>query len=149
MQGALPTKTGLVCAILALSACATNGRSSSLPDPEENTGVRTTHYEFEFACPRNSTFRIAGTTEWSDKDDGFLSRVTQIRIGRRSVSQRWLDGINQRIPAGAYHERPWLTCSGDGAEVEIRFIDRSNGSVALSPRVIFILRGDGTLEFLD
>lgn len=149
MQGAISTKAVLVCALLTLGACATRGGSDSFPDPEENTGAQITRYELEFVCPRDSTFRIVGTTAWSDKQDGFLSRVTQIRVGRRAIAQRWLDEINQRIPPGAYHERPWLTCSGDGAEVEIRFIDRSNGSVALSPRVIFILRGDGTLEFLD
>jgi hypothetical protein len=149
MRAATSSKAVLACAVLALSACATRGESNSFPDPEENTGVQTTRYELEFVCPRDSTFRISGTTTWSDKDDGFLSRVTQIRVGRRAIAQHWLDEINQRIPQGAYHERPWLTCSGDGAEVEIRFIDRSNGSVALSPRVIFILRGDGTLEFLD
>lgn len=134
---------------LALGACATHGGTDALPDPEQNTGPLTTRYEVEFDCPHATTFRIAGTTQWFDEDDGFRSRITQIRIGRRAVESRWLEAINQRIPAGAYHERPWLTCSGGGAEIEIRFMDRSNGTVAGLPRVLFTLHSDGTLDFRD
>jgi len=149
MQGALLIRAIFACTILALGACATHAGTASLPDPEENTGPLTTRYDVEFDCPHATTFRIAGITQWSDEDDGFRSRISQIRIGRRNVESRWIDAINQRIPPGAYHERPWLTCSGGGAEIEIRFMDRSNGTVAGLPRVMFTLHPDGTLDFRD
>ncbi|MFK3650578.1 hypothetical protein ACI2IY_19385 [Lysobacter enzymogenes] len=149
MHGALPIRAILACTVLALGACATRAGTASLPDPEENTGPLTTRYEVEFDCPNATTFRIAGITQWSDEDDGFRSRITQMHIGRRKLESRWIDAINQRIPAGAYHERPWLTCAGGGAEIEIRFMDRSNGAVAGSPRVMLTLHSDGTLDIRD
>lgn len=135
-------------AALALTACASSGSPASFVNPVEDTVPLTTRYDFQFDCPYAGTVRIAAQMRWIE-GQGYRSRIDGLRIGRKTVGTRWIDELNERMPAGAYQERPWLTCSGDGALIELRFIDRSNGSVALSPRIAFRLTGDGTLTFND
>lgn len=138
----------LLFAVLALNACASGGLSTSFVNPVEDTFPQITRYDFRFECPYTGTVRIGAEMRWID-GRGYRSRIDTLRIGRKTVGTRWIDELNKRIPDGAYQERPWLTCSGDGARIELRFIDRSNGSVASSPRIAFTLTGEGTLMFSD
>lgn len=148
MLGSIPARSILLLSLLTLSACAAVDARSPSADPSEDTAATTTRYEFEFDCPPSGKFRIAGTTQWVD-DHGYRSQVSELRIGAKPLAKRWIDEINRRIPAEAYQERPWLTCSGGGASIELRFVDRNDGSVARSPRLKFIVHREGTLEFLD
>ncbi|GAB6430195.1 hypothetical protein bcgnr5379_62390 [Bacillus cereus] len=148
---AAPATPLLLLAVLALGACSTTGLPASFADPVENAQASTTLYDFEFRCAYadGDFFRISGETRWIDDADGYRSRIVRLSKGRKAVAQHWIEEINKRIPDGAYQERPWVVCSGGGAEIELRFMDRSNGTVAGLPRVMFTLHSDGTLEFRD
>lgn len=150
MPATLPGRSALLALILALGGCAIVGGTDSISDLVENAAASTTRYDFEFHCAYadSTAFRISGESRWVD-GIGYRSRIVRLSRGRKAVAQHWIEQINQRIPDGAYQERPWLVCSGDGAEIELRFMDRSNGTVAGLPRVMFTLHGDGTLEFRD
>ena len=146
MSGSIPAGPLLVASLLALGACSSV--RPTIAEPSQDTAPPVTRYTFEFECPASSRFRIAGTTQWQD-GHGYRSRITELRVGGRALAGRWIEQINRRLPAEAFQERPWLTCSGSGALIELRFIDREDGSVARSPRLNFIVHREGTVDFPD
>lgn len=162
MQSRLSPTTALAAmvAVLAITACggirtrsqanvganananAADTITTAMSEPVEPTDTR---YAFEFACPHPRTLRIEGTTRWQDR--GYQSRITRVSVNDVAVSASALASINQRFPADAFQERPWPTCLEGATRIELRTIDRADGSVSKDVKVVFTVDDAGNVSF--
>lgn len=148
MPRPLPTAAALLLAACCVCACAAAAKndppgSAILSEP---VAPQSTGYVFEYACPHPFVVRIAGDSRWRE-GGGYASRITALSIASADVAKESLARINDRFPADALQERPWVTCLERSAKVEIRMVDRSTGGVSRDAKLIFLLRDDGTIEF--
>lgn len=149
MPRSFPTAAALLLAACCVSACsqaATKNESPGSAVMSEPVAPQSTGYVFEYACPHPFVVRIAGDSRWSESG-AYASRITALSIADANVAAASLTQINDRFPADALQERPWVTCLERSARIEIRLVDRSTGGVSRDAKLIFLLRDDGTIEF--